>query len=86
MRTTIDLPDDLFRRVKARAAMEGTTMKDYVIARLRHSLETVGHGQDKDEWTSWQKRWDGAGRGVRARKRSAGKSASAILTWDRNAR
>lgn len=44
MRTTIDLPDDLFRRVKARAALDGTTLKElvtrYVETGLRPSKPT----------------------------------------------
>ncbi len=39
MRTTLDLPDDLFRQVKAKAAVEGATLKDllrqYIEAGLR---------------------------------------------------
>lgn len=39
MRTTLDLPDPLFRRLKARAALEGLSLKDllarYVAAGLR---------------------------------------------------
>jgi hypothetical protein len=35
MRTTIDLPDELYRDVKARAALEGVSMRDYMIAALR---------------------------------------------------
>ncbi|MFV2062118.1 MAG: hypothetical protein ACC726_01230 [Chloroflexota bacterium] len=30
MRTTIDLPDDLYRTLKARAALDGTTMRELV--------------------------------------------------------
>lgn len=30
MRTTLDFPDDLFRALKARAATEGTTLKDLI--------------------------------------------------------
>ena len=30
MRTTVDLPDNLFRRMKAKAALEGTTVKQFV--------------------------------------------------------
>ena len=41
MRTTLDLPDDLFRKLKARAALMGTTVKDlltsYVESGLRQS-------------------------------------------------
>ncbi len=39
MRTTLDLPDPLFRRLKARAALEGLSLKDliarFVIAGLQ---------------------------------------------------
>ena len=38
MRTTIDLPDDLYRRIKARAAMRGMKLKEYVTVALRDSL------------------------------------------------
>lgn len=34
MRTTIDLPDALFRRAKATAALRGTTLKNLMIAAL----------------------------------------------------
>lgn len=37
MRTTIDLPDDLYRELKASAALNGVSMRDYVIAALRVS-------------------------------------------------
>jgi hypothetical protein len=30
MRTTVELPDDLFRKVKARAALQGRALKDLV--------------------------------------------------------
>jgi len=40
MRTTIDLPDDLFRQAKAKAALSGIKLKDliarYVEQGLRH--------------------------------------------------
>ena len=40
MRTTLDLPDDLFRQVKARAALEGASLKvllaRYIEYGLRH--------------------------------------------------
>jgi hypothetical protein len=41
MRTTLDLPDELFRQVKAKAAVKGTTIKQlltqYVETGLRQS-------------------------------------------------
>ena len=30
MRTTIDLPDDLYRTLKARAALDGTTLRELI--------------------------------------------------------
>jgi Arc/MetJ family transcription regulator len=38
VRTTIDIPDDLFRQIKARAAVQGLKLKDYVTQALRDSL------------------------------------------------
>jgi hypothetical protein len=38
MRTTIDLPDPLFRRVKATAAARGLKLKDLVITALEAAI------------------------------------------------
>ncbi len=38
MRTTIDLPDELFRQTKARAALDGTTLKDLVTRFVEQGL------------------------------------------------
>lgn len=40
MRTTIDLPDDLFRRAKAEAALRGRKFKDLVEEGLRAVIES----------------------------------------------
>lgn len=49
MRTTLDLPDALFRRLKARAALEGHSMKDlierYVLAGLLQAEAPDGAGR-----------------------------------------
>jgi hypothetical protein len=34
MKTTLEIPDPLFKRVKARAALEGTKLKDIVASAL----------------------------------------------------
>lgn len=44
MRTTLDLSDELFRALKARAAMEGTSLKELVQGLLRAGLATVDRG------------------------------------------
>jgi hypothetical protein len=38
MRTTLDLPDELFRQVKAKAALEGTKLKDLLTRFVRSGL------------------------------------------------
>jgi predicted nucleic acid-binding protein len=50
MRTTIDLPDELFRRAKAQAALQGQTLKDLIIECLERGLhQTAGrtHGSQR---------------------------------------
>lgn len=39
MRTTIRLPDDLLRRVKAQAASEGRTLNAFIEDAVRHRVE-----------------------------------------------
>ncbi|MEO7412192.1 MAG: hypothetical protein ABIZ81_02450 [Opitutaceae bacterium] len=39
MRTTIDLPDPLFKEAKAAAALEGVTLRDVVEDALRRRLQ-----------------------------------------------
>jgi plasmid stability protein len=39
MRTTLDLPDNLLRRLKSRAALEGSSLKDLVRQLVERGLE-----------------------------------------------
>jgi plasmid stability protein len=39
MRTTIEIPDELFREVKARAALEGRSLKQWVLTGLKLMLQ-----------------------------------------------
>lgn len=48
MRTTIDLPDALFREVKATAANRGLKLKDFVTAALRAALVSADSAADDD--------------------------------------
>ena len=45
MRTTVDLPDDLFRRTKALAALRGDSFKDLVV----RAIETEIGGRNPAE-------------------------------------
>ena len=38
MRTSIDIPDPIFRHLKARAALEGSTLRDLVLTLLERGL------------------------------------------------
>jgi len=39
MKTTIEIPDELFRRTKATAALRGESLKDFVTDALRDRLD-----------------------------------------------
>lgn len=41
MRTTLDFPDDLFRALKARAAIEGTTLKELIPRLVQAGMSTT---------------------------------------------
>jgi predicted component of type VI protein secretion system len=44
LKTTIDLPDELYRRTKATAALQGRKLKDLVEEGLRLVLQRSGKG------------------------------------------
>lgn len=45
MRTTIDLPEDLFRQVKAKAALEGAKLKDLLTRYVENGLRQPSPSQ-----------------------------------------
>ena len=47
MKTTVEIPDPLFRKAKARAAECGQTLKEFMSEALQEKLET--HGQRAPE-------------------------------------
>lgn len=49
MRTTIDIPDPLFREVKARAAYEGKKMKDLITGFIEAGLHTSSFSMDAED-------------------------------------
>lgn len=53
MKTTLEIPDALFRATKARAAHRGESLKAYVCEALRARLEKEGAGFD--EAPGWRK-------------------------------
>ncbi len=45
MRTTVEIPDDLFREVKTRAAQSGTTFKAFIIDSLIRQVGRIEPSQ-----------------------------------------
>jgi hypothetical protein len=52
MKTTIDIPDPLFRKAKARAAERGQTLKEFVTDALsaRLAADAAGRRSDEPPW------------------------------------
>jgi len=48
MRTTLDLPDELFRQVKARAAVKGTTIKELLTRYVENGLRQTVMPSDNE--------------------------------------
>jgi hypothetical protein len=44
MRTTLDLPDELFRQIKAKAGLEGMKLKDLLTRFVQNGLREPVHG------------------------------------------
>ncbi len=58
MRTTVDLPDDLFRQAKAKAAIEGISLRDLIEAGVRHILAEHSESSDEARRQAWLARLD----------------------------
>ena len=52
MKTTLEIPDDLFRRTKATAALRGESLKDFVTEALQAQLERQVTGESSRGWRS----------------------------------
>lgn len=47
MKTTIDIPDALYRQAKIRAIERGGSLRDLVLAALRRELEVAGRAAEE---------------------------------------
>ncbi len=52
MKTTLEIPDDLFKRTKATAALRGESLKDFVTEALQAHLERRATGDSPRGWRS----------------------------------
>ena len=53
MKTTLELPDELMRHLKVRAAQTDRTLKDVVTEVIRRGLEAVPAANDTDPLQAW---------------------------------
>jgi hypothetical protein len=60
MKTTVEVPDDLYRRAKAQAALRGRKLKDLVAEGLRLVLETPGRKRRSPSLAGLMKRARGS--------------------------
>ncbi|HEY4563899.1 MAG TPA: hypothetical protein VIJ36_13025 [Thermoanaerobaculia bacterium] len=51
MKTTLEIPDDLFKRTKATAALRGESLKDFVVEALQARLEQTSPASSRG-WRS----------------------------------
>lgn len=47
MRTTVDIPDAIYRRLKSAAALQGCSIKELVLRGVKRELEESGNKQMK---------------------------------------
>ncbi len=87
MKTTIDIPDTLYKEAKIRAVQTGQTMRSLVLNALARELE--GSPPDTDEGKSfWERRkllpeYETA---LKAGAYSAGADSAAMISEDRSSR
>jgi hypothetical protein len=52
MKTTLDIPDDLYRETKALAALSGRTVKDLITELLKEKIEQERRSKGPRGWRS----------------------------------
>ena len=71
MKATIDVPDGLYRRVKARSALEGRSIRDVTVLLFERWLEespsldeALAEPDRRSAAASWVRRWEALGKRV----------------------
>lgn len=87
MKATIDIPQLLYRRVKARSALEGRAIRDVTIELYERWLAdttapTAPMADPLDAATAWLSRWDELGEEI-ARRAVDPRTSRDILLSDR---
>ena len=57
MKATIDIPDDLYRQIKAEAALRGLTVREVTTRLYRRWLKEGGAGSPGEAPSAWLRSW-----------------------------
>lgn len=85
MKATVDIPDQLYRRVKARAALEGRAVRDVTIELYEHWLgdrPADSPDERKAAAAAWIARWQELGERIAAEAKDP-RTTRQILLDDR---
>lgn len=83
MKATIDIPDDLYRQVKAEAALRGVTVREVTTQLYRRWLNEGERGETRESSSVWLRSWlEAADEAIK--QAPAGPSAREELEADRN--
>ncbi len=90
MKTTIDIPEPLYKRAKIRAVQTGQTLKSLVLVSLSRDLELPLPGSGAGE-SFWERRhllpeYDQAAKAGAFRPASAARDITGLISEDRDAR
>ena len=53
MKTTLDIPDNIFRQAKARAALRGVSLRQFVTEALEEKVSAPSSGRSSNAEPSW---------------------------------
>ena len=83
MKATIDIPDDLYRQVKAEAALQGLTVREVTTRLYRRWLREGGGASAREAPAVWLRSWlDEADEAIG--RAPPGPSARKVLARERN--
>jgi hypothetical protein len=85
MKTTIDIPEPLYRRAKIRAVETGRTLKDLVLTSLEKELDPSSTAQASPTWSNRKLRPDFEA-ALKAGAFSGGTDSTVIISEDRTSR
>ena len=84
MKTTVEIPDHLFRKAKSEAALRGVKLKDVIISGLKKELQEIspGDSEEGDKTQIWLKNLNQLGRKIKKHSKTK-KTLVEILLEDR---